>query len=487
MEKELETQGKQEKESVVMMLTKSDKFNIDEKTNKLYVSFETLDGQIITCWIRDEMYIKHLIRKYYNLTKKVMQSNRLKDILNTIESIYFFDAEKKRIYNRVAKIDEKVIYNMADDKNTTYTITKDGCEETKDESNMFIFHQHQKEQVKPIKPENIRETLKLIFKYVNVNPKQKILFLVTLIVMLISDILYPLIIFFGEPGSGKTTACRIFKDLIDPSINGLLSVPRNEDEVYQCIAENHITTFDNISHINNKLSDTICKIITKICFYKRKNFTDGDSVTFSPEGAIILNGIEIVAHRSDLLDRSILFEILKASEDDMKSSSELMEEYEKDKPYILGAMFEALSKALKLYETIKIKNFSRLGEFEKFGFCIAESIHEGHGEKFIKQYKNNKQIQNEEVINSNPFACAIIDFVSINKGIWQGTPSKLLTELNEIKEFQAVSKNSSTWPTYPNVVTRKLSAIKSDLLKAGVNYIDEGHKTIGRKIRLEII
>lgn len=49
--------------------------------------------------------------------------------------------------------------------------------------------------------------------------------------------------------------------------------------------------------------------------------------------------------------------------------------FEKEKPYILGGIFDILSKAIGLYDTITVRKSHRLADFHKFGCAIAKAMY----------------------------------------------------------------------------------------------------------------
>ena len=61
--------------------------------------------------------------------------------------------------------------------------------------------------------------------------------------------------------------------------------------------------FDNVSHLNDEMSDTLCRAITGGGIQQRKLFTNAEDYIFTFQRCIAVNGINNVANRPDLLDR----------------------------------------------------------------------------------------------------------------------------------------------------------------------------------------
>jgi len=77
----------------------------------------------------------------------------------------------------------------------------------------------------------------------------------------------------------------------------------------------------------------------------------------------MLNGINLVASRDDLLDRSVLFRLDRIGKEWRKTESEFWQEFEQDRPFILGAIFDALAGALRIYPQVKLPALPRMADF----------------------------------------------------------------------------------------------------------------------------
>lgn len=106
--------------------------------------------------------------------------------------------------------------------------------------------------------------------------------------------------------------------------------------------------------------------------------------------------------------------------------------------------------------------------------------------EFLNTYYNNIKFQNAEVIDSNPVTFAIkklveniiayreiFDFSNsnsiYNKTIFTGTPSELLSRLNEITIENKISTYSKEWPKDHKWLVRSLNLIKSNLQELGID------------------
>ena len=95
--------------------------------------------------------------------------------------------------------------------------------------------------------------------------------------------------------------------------------------------------------------------------------TNSEDVIFTFQRCIAINGIQNVAKRADLLDRSILVELLRIKDEKRKELSEIMATFDADRAEILGGIFDTLSKAMAIYPTVKLCNLPRMADFARWG------------------------------------------------------------------------------------------------------------------------
>ena len=195
---------------------------------------------------------------------------------------------------------------------------------------------------------------------------------------------------------------------------------------------------------------------------------------------IVLNGINVVATRPDLLDRCILLELERIPPNERKEEKVLREEFDKDKPIILGAIFETLSKAMSIYDQVELNNLGRMADFTRWGYAIAEVLGIG-GDKFLEAYLNNQNNANIEALESHPVGFAMYKFME-DKTVWSGSPTKLLSELEIVAGFEKIDTTNSNWAKTPNVLSRRLNEIKSNLLDLGIEF--ERSKGKNREIKI---
>src|SRR5438034_11429068 len=117
---------------------------------------------------------------------------------------------------------------------------------------------------------------------------------------------YPVLGFHGEQGSGKSTRARIVRSLIDPHSVPLRCEPKEARDLMIAATNAWCIALDNLSYLPAWLSDALCRLATGGGFGTRELYSDADEVLFEAQRPVILNGIEELATRGDLLDRAII-------------------------------------------------------------------------------------------------------------------------------------------------------------------------------------
>jgi hypothetical protein len=139
---------------------------------------------------------------------------------------------------------------------------------------------------------------------------------------------YPILILEGPPGSAKTTAAQTGRSLIDPNEAALRTLPKDEWDLRVYAKNSHVLAFDNLSGLSPGMADALCRMSTGGAFSKRKLYTDHDEVLFQGSRPMILNGIDRLTGRSDLVDRAIVLELPLIDERKRKTERELTADFD---------------------------------------------------------------------------------------------------------------------------------------------------------------
>lgn len=166
------------------------------------------------------------------------------------------------------------------------------------------------------------------------------------------------------------------------------------------------------------------------------------------------------------------------------TEEEIWQKFDEDLPRILGAIFNALSKAILLHRSEKLDEVGRMADFSYWGHAIAEVLGIT-GDVFLKAYLGNQGKANEEAISSNPTAAAIIALMRCKK-TWTSSVSGLLKELEQVADEEHISTRQKIWPADASSLSKRLKEVKSNLEEVGI-YYDIRHGGDCKKITIENI
>jgi len=388
-----------------------------------------------------------------------------------------FEGEARELAVRVARVGEHLWYDLARDDGAAVKIGAEGWDVVAQPPTVFRRYSHQQPQVEPLPGGSLDE----IFEFLNIADNMKPLMRSWIPVALVPDIPRPALNSHGSKGSGKSFGQRVIHRLIDPSALETMTLVRNENELAQILDHHFLPTFDNIDHLSPRLADALCRAVTGAGLSKRTLYSDDGDHVFAFKRALMLNGISVVSQRSDWLDRSILLNHTRVPDAKRRTEGALWELFEERRPYLLGAIFDALSGAMAIFDSVTLDGHMRMADFARWG--VAAAIANGDGEEaFLDSFEANRELQTFEAIEGDPVGLAIENLMK-SEEIWTGTPSELYAELSErIVEMGDLRKNGSgkidskDWPATPSHLSGKLTELESNLAELGI-YIERARRT----------
>lgn len=484
---ETESEGKKERVSQSTMLVsiteKSDIELFHDEYQEPYVRYEQ-DDCIQYFKIRSRNFKRWISNEYWKLYGHVPNNEALNSALNTIEGKACFEGSEYKLENRIAFKDNELYYDLGNW--TAVRVNKEGWNILSEPPILFRSYNHQKRQIEP--DSNVLgdelSTLEDFMILVNIkDPAQKLLFLVSLHCMFLPHIPRPIIVLHGDQGTAKTTTSTIIKELVDPSNLKNLRIGHSYAEFIQQSSHHYLLPLDNLTTLPGWMSDALCRLVTGEGFSKRELYTDDDDMIYSMRRCIILNGINLVPSKPDLLDRSLIFELDAISKNDRIDEKSFWEEFNEIKPRVLGAIFSNLSKAINIHPKINLRSKPRMADFARWGAAIAEVLgHTSH--QFIDAYEKNISIQNTEALEASPIAKVVFNFME-TQSEWSGSATDLYEKLDHIAESLNVDKRNNRYPNDPNWLWRRLKEVKPNLAAQGIMIEkDDRDRSRGRIIRL---
>lgn len=405
--------------------------------------------------------VRGMIYKEYKTT---ISDSIMKEAASMLRAEAISLGKTYELNHRVAQIGDKVYYNLQNTTDLIVEIDENGWRIVRGVDHPFLFMDGQGiEQVIPERGGDLRDFL----KFVNIKDKdEQMLFLSTLPVRMVRNIDQAIIYFHGPAGSAKTTALKMVKNLLDPSVAPISLPIRNEDDLLVSLNKTWVFANDNISEISNRLSDLMCTMATGADRSKRKLYTDSEVSVVRIKNPAYLTGVNVEAYKSDLLSRILLFKTEIINREERRSGTEIEEEFQKAKPYLLGAIFDTLSEAMRLKKEIPQNTQFRMYDFSLWGAACAESL--GYSaESFEMALRQSVLLRAYDAIYSLSVGRVLLKYLQEN-GFFEGTVSNLLDELKSYQSNSGHSEYIEGVANNPASLGKKLREIENSLDAIGV-------------------
>jgi len=278
----------------------------------------------------------------------------------------------------------------------------------------------------------------------------------------------------GEPGSSKSTLCRVIRSLVDPNKAPLRCEPKGNRDLAISMNNAWMICLDNMSRINKELSNALCRLATGGGFATRELYSDADERIFDGKRPIMINGIGDVAQRSDLVDRTIQLTLPTIPDHQRQTERAFLSEFKKQQPAILGAFLDAVSAALRNQDTVKLSVLPRMADSVSWIVAAEPACPYAPG-SFIAAFDSQKRDADESLCESSSLATAIRNWTQL-KGNLSGTPTEVFNLLSGEKNLKL-----RDWPISVSSFGAELRKIAQNLRRLGVEVIykrEGGRRTI---------
>ena len=426
-----------------------------------------IDGHWEVMAIKSRRFHLYVTKLFFDETGSAPGKDAIAQAMSVLEMRACFSPNEYKLQRRIASHEGCLFYDLGDPDWRSLNISQFGAGIATDPPILFLRKKGMGTQLIPdfqTPATSLPQLCKSHFRFKR--DEDSLLFMVYLVTCFLPDIAHVILVLFGEKGAAKTTTMKMLKKIVDPGIPDLLSMPSSKQDLAFVLSNTYMPIFDNLDTLSAEKSDMLCMAATGGAFSKRTLYTDSDETVLSLKRCVALNGINVVATRADLLDRSIVLELDRISKNERKTEQAILETFEQDLPRILGAVFNALSQAMSMRGNVELDQVGRMADFTYWGYAIAEALEIG-GEEFLSAYLNNQDRANTEALAAHPVAAAVQALLKRDPN-WSGSVSSLLKVLEGIAGTESISTHVRSWPKDANVLSRRLKEVKSNLEEIGI-------------------
>lgn len=429
------------------------------------------NGHNETWRLRSGDFNRWLTHKYYLQHAKVPSDQASKDALKLLEARAQFEGEQVQAYRRLAPYQDGIILDLCNASWEGIKITKEGWEIIPIPKDVALIRTRgMLELPPPVRGGNIDE----LWEFANVSEQDRPLTTGWLLATLNPSGPYPILVLQGEQGSAKSTTARYLRSLVDPHSTPLRSMPKSERDLIIAASNSRVVCLDNLSGLSPNMSDALCRLATGGGFSTRELYTDDGEMLFEVQKPIILNGIDEIATRHDVLDRSLLISMPVIDQDRRRAEKGLKEAFGNAHPRILGALLDAVSCALRYQASTTLQVLPRMADFAIWATAAEPALGLQPGQ-FMDAYTANQRAAIEMNLEQDSVAEAIKSLLV--QGRIKGNYKMILNSLKSHAKQGPYDTLPLDFPKTPRGLSNKLKRLKPALRAEGIEVIvnDRSH------------
>jgi len=428
---------------------------------------------------------KHwLAMQFLASEEKVPGRQGLHDAIAMLEARARFEGAIEPVYVRVAPgPGATIIIDLGDEDWRSVQITPDGWKIISTPLAKFRRARGMQALPKPVRGGSLAQ----LKSFVNVKDEDDwMLVLGWLLAALRPQGPFPALVLSGEQGSAKSTMARVLRRLVDPNVAPLRCEPREARDLAISANNCWVLSLDNISHIQPWLSDALCRLATGGGFATRQLYEDETEKIFAAQRPVVLNAIESVATRPDLIDRSLLIDLPTIGEDVRRVEAEFWAAFDTAHPMLLGALFDAVSMALRQLPLVRLPVLPRMADLATWVTAAEPGLGWSTG-AFLHAYTKSRGDANVFAVDASVIGPTLVRCVATE--VWEGTSQELLAYLDE--QAGDTLRKSREWPKTPRALSGELRRLAPALRGMGMTVAlpdskhRQGDRSRRRLIRLE--
>ncbi|HQP37223.1 MAG TPA: hypothetical protein PLI95_18690, partial [Polyangiaceae bacterium] len=429
--------------------------------------------------VRSQAFRAWLDHAHYTAFGTLPRSNVRRDALSLIEGLARFESPVQPVMVRLANHDGCIYLDLANDQRQVIRIAPDGWRVQEVSPVRFRRPKGMLALPVPVRGGSVAE----LRPFVNVASDQAFYLLIAWLVGgMRPDGPYPVLALVGEQGSAKSTTARVLRRMIDDNKALLRSLPKSERDLAVSAVNSWIMSYDNLSGLQPQQSDWMCRLATGGGVAGRALYTDSDEAILPFMRPVMLNGIDDIAVRGDLVERAMVIHaptILPAGRVD---EAAFWRDFAVACPRILGALLDGVVAALANLERTRLTESPRMADFARWVVAAEPGLGWPPG-TFMSAYVGNRQETDAEALDRDALAAVLLRWPELRQvGKWSGTAERLYEALCAVATDRET--RAHTWPKAHNALGGQLRRIAPSLRAVGIEVVIEKRTAHERPITI---
>jgi hypothetical protein len=435
-----------------------------------------------TLLLTEKPFRNWLARAYFIATKGGVSGGAIADAVMALSGSAYASGRIHSVYTRVAAFPSSVYLDLCRDDRQVLAILPEGWSVMPAPDQIrFVRRSGTLPLPTPIRAG--RSLTTLLPSVINISPQGPSPMLLTawLIGCLRGLKPFPILVVTGEHGTGKTSACRTCRLLIDPSQANLSLTPKEPRDLVIQARNAHVLGFDNLSFIQDWLSDALCAIATGAGFRTRTLTTDTTETIFSSANPIVLNSIADIVRRGDLMDRAITIALEPISDAERRTEADMEAMFRAVQPEILGGLADAVSHALR--HPVTLKTLPRMADFATTVESAAPALDWKPG-AFLKAYAENRETAVAAMVDGDLLIGAMQELKTLvtadqdGKVEWVHTSTELWKSIALLID----EARKKEMPKTPQLLIGHLRRLAPTLRSLGIHVQEPKVERVGEKL-----
>src|SRR5437667_4528728 len=401
-----------------------------------------VDGHLETWPIHATIFRHELERRLYRATGTMPTAHATQAALGLLTGEALFNGSERPVFTRLAEHEDAIYLDLGDPAWRAVEITRWGWRIVARPPVKFRRARGLLALPRPLRGGSIHA----LRPFVNVADDGDYRLLVTwLLAALRPRGPYPVLVLHGEQGAAKSTTARVLRMLCDPNTAPLRAAPRDVRDLMIAATNGWVACFDNLDHLAPWLSNALCRLSTGGGFATRRHYTDDEEILFDAMRPIVVNGIEELATRGDLLDRAVILHLPTIAASERRAEAAFWADFGCAWSAILGGLLDTAVAALAVLPGVTLPELPRMADFARFGVAVERAAGWPPG-AFLATYDANREAAHDLTLEASLVAGPLRAFAE-TIGAWTGTATDLLDILAR-RAGEAISRKRE-WPKTP--------------------------------------